>query len=98
MSAVASAKAEAWRVKDFQSFACGKRAEELEFMKYDEVQWTPWFVHHFAPTVEHLAPQILEIFRNHMPGVWRTREGAPQVWRHVVAPGGQEGPVRVGRS
>ena len=52
-------------MKDSQSFACGKRAEELEFMEYDEAQWTPWFVHHFEPTVEHLAPQILEIFRNH---------------------------------
>ena len=38
---------------------------ELEFMEYDETQWTPWFVHHFEPTVEHLAPQILEIFKNH---------------------------------
>ena len=65
MSAAALAKAEAWRVKDSLSFACGKRAEELEFMEYNETQWTPWFVHHFAPSVEHLAPQILEIFKDH---------------------------------
>ena len=39
--------------------------EELEFIEYDESAWTPWFVHHFEPTVEHLAPQILEIFKDH---------------------------------
>lgn len=42
-----------------------KLPEELEFIEYDESQWTPWFVHHFEPTVEHLAPQILEIFKAH---------------------------------
>jgi|LFRM01.1.fsa_nt_gb hypothetical protein len=38
---------------------------QQESMEYDESQWTPWFVHHFDPTVKHLAPQILEIFKNH---------------------------------
>ena len=38
---------------------------KFEFIEYDEAQWTPWFVHHFVPTVEHLAPQILEIFKEH---------------------------------
>ena len=36
-----------------------------EFLEYDAPRWTPWFVHHFEPTVEHLAPQILEIFKGH---------------------------------
>ncbi len=38
---------------------------ELEFIEYDEARWTPWFVHHFEPTVEHLAPRIVEIFQAH---------------------------------
>ena len=38
---------------------------ELEFIEYDEKRWTPWFAHHFEPTVEHLAPQIVEIFKAH---------------------------------
>ena len=37
---------------------------QQESMEYDESQWTPWFVHHFDPTVKHLATQILEIFKN----------------------------------
>lgn len=37
----------------------------MEFIDFDETRWTPWFVHHFEPSVKHLAPQILQIFRNH---------------------------------
>ena len=40
--------------------------EGLEFIEYDESRWTPWLVHHVAPTVEHLAPQVREIFRRHL--------------------------------
>ncbi len=38
---------------------------KFEFIEYAETQWTPWFVHHFEPTVKHLAQQILEIFKEH---------------------------------
>ena len=37
--------------------------EELVFIEYAEAQWMPWFIHHFEPTVKHLALQILEIFK-----------------------------------
>ena len=40
--------------------------EGLELIEYDESRWTPWLVHRFAPTVEHLAPQVREIFRRHL--------------------------------
>ena len=39
--------------------------EGMEFIDFDAIRWTPWFAHHFKPSVSHLAPQILQIFRNH---------------------------------
>ena len=36
--------------------------DKLESNEYNE---NHWFVHHYEPTLKHLAPQILEIFKEH---------------------------------